>query len=218
MVVFSNKGDTLCTISANKTIQHWSKSLVRAGEPFTYYYKNKLTFIGQYSDTIFRIIPPNKLHPIYLLDFGKNKVSFMDGLNPDSDLSEKLMLNSIFETNEFLLLRYTRNLDSPRNRKSNSVTFYNAVFIKKENKLYHSLPPSQNPKNIKNDLDGGISFWPEFVTPKGNMLMLITGKEIKEYVGSKDFQDKELPEEKRQRQIQMANELNKNDKILIVVN
>jgi len=217
-IIFNNNGDTLCDISANKTIQNWSKTTVRAGEPFTYYFKNQLTFIGQYSDTIFRIIPTNKLHPVYLLDFGKNKVGFMDGLNPDSDLSDKLMLNSIFETNEFLLLRYTKNLDSPRNRKSKSVTFYNAVFLKKENKLYHSLQPSQTAKNFENDVDGGISFWPEFVTPKGDMLMLVTGKEIKEYVISKDFQNKEIPEDQRQKQIQMANELNVNDKIVIVVN
>jgi len=217
-VVFSNKGDTLCAISANKTIQNWSKSTVRAGEPFTYYYKNKLTFLGQYSDTIFRIIPPNKLHPTYILEFGANKVGFMEGLNPDSDLSEKLMLNSIFETNNFLYLRYTKNLNSPRNRKNGTVTFYNALFNKNEKKLYHALEATKSPTNILNDIDGGLPFWPKFVTPKGDMLMLVSGKEIKDYVDSEEFRNRALSEELRQKQIDMANALNENDKIVIIVN
>ncbi len=217
-VVFNSNGDTLCAISSPNQIQNWSKSLVRAGEPFTYYFKNQLTFLEQYTDTIFRFIPPNRMLPVYILDFGKDKVSFTEGLDPDSDLSQKLMLESIFETDKYIFIRYTRNNASPRNIDNKSVAFYNAIFDKTANKLYHLPGQSSTPEYLKNDVDGGISFWPEFVTPKGNMLMLLTGQEIKEYINSSDFKNGNLSEEQRQNQAKMASGLKNNDMVVMIVN
>lgn len=217
LVVFNNNGDTLCTFSNPNTIENWSKSLVRAGEPYTYYYKNQLTILAQYSDTIFRLIPPNRFLPVYLLDFGKDKIVFFEGVDPDTDLSQKLMKHSIFETQQYLFVRYTRNSASPRNLKSKSVTFYNAIYNKRENKLYHFPKQSLNPVNLSNDIDGGISFWPEFVTPEGKMLMMVSGKKIKDYVNSDEFRKRELPDEQRQKQIKIAGELNEFDIIVMLV-
>jgi hypothetical protein len=216
-VVFNNNGDTLCTISSPNQIKNWSKSLVRAGEPFIYYYKNHLTFLGQFSDTIFRVIPPNRMLPVYILNFGKDKVGFLEGIDPDTDLSHNLMLLSIFETNSYIFIRYTRNSASPRNLKNKSVTFYNAVFDKKENELYHLPGQSSTPQNLINDIDGGISFWPELVTPKGNMLMLVTGKELKEYIKSNEFENSDLTTEQRQKQIDMAQGLKNNDIVVVMI-
>ena len=60
-----------------------------------------LTIKQEYNDTVFRLIPPNRLLPVYIIDFGEFKVNYMDGLNPNFDLSEKYMLNSLHETNNF---------------------------------------------------------------------------------------------------------------------
>jgi len=216
-VVFNNNGDTLCTISNPNQIKNWTKTTVRAGEPFTYYYKNHLTFIGQHADTLFRFVPPNRMLPVYILDFGKDKVGFFEGLDPDSDLSQKLILYSIFETDNFIFIRYTRNNPGPRNIKNKSVAFYNVIFDKTANKLYHLPGQSLTPVYLRNDIDGGISFWPEFVTPKGNMLMLVTGKELKEYIKSNEFKIEELTVEQRQKQIDMAQGLKNNDIVVMMI-
>lgn len=217
-VLFNNSGDTLCTFSSSNKVDNFSKTLVRAASPFTYYYNDQLTFLEQYSDTIFRLIPPNRFVPIYIVDFGINKVGFLEGLYPDSDLSQKLMLHSINETRRYLFIRYTKNSVSPRNLKSKSVTFYNAIFNKNEGKLYHFPKHSAEPKNLINDIDGGISFWPEFITPEGKMLMMVSGRMMKEYVNSNDFASNTMSEEQRQKQIGMANALVDSDKLVVMVN
>ena len=216
-VVFNNNGDTLCTVSNHNQIKNWTKTTVRAGGPFTYYYKNHLTFIGQHADTLFRFIPPNRVLPAYILDFGKDKVGFFEGLDPDSDLSQKLMLYSIFETDNFIFIRYTRNNPGPRNLKNKSVAFYNAIFDKTKNKLYHLQGQSLTPVYLKNDIDGGISFWPEFVTPNGSMMMLVTGKELKEYIKSNEFENNDLTAKQRQEQIDKAQVLKNNDIVVMIV-
>ncbi|MBN1819097.1 MAG: DUF4933 domain-containing protein, partial [Prolixibacteraceae bacterium] len=217
-IVFNNKGDTLCAISNPHHIKNWSKSLARAGEPFTYYFKNQLTYLGQYSDTLFRFIPPNRLLPVYIFDFGEDKVNFLEGIDPDSDLSQKLMLYSIFEINDYIFIRYTRNNASPQNMRNQSVTFYNSIFNKADKKLYHFPEHSFSPQNLKNDIDGGISFWPEFITPEGNMMMVTTGQKIKQYINSEEFKTKTLPEAQRQKQIEMASELGNTDVIVMIAN
>ena len=39
-------------------------------------------------------------------------------------------------------------------------------------------------KVLLNDLDGGMPFWPDFITPQGEMMKLVSGKVIKDYVNS----------------------------------
>ena len=76
MTVFSNTGDTLCLLSSAHEVKNRTSPLIADNKPFTWYFKNKLTFLEYYTDTIFRINPPNRMLPAYLLDFGKDKVSF----------------------------------------------------------------------------------------------------------------------------------------------
>jgi len=217
MTVFSNTGDTLCMFSSAHQVKNRTNPLVADSKSFTWYFKNRLTFLEQYSDTIFRIIPPNRLLPVYLLDFGKDKVSFKEGINLKADLSQKLLPYSIFETEDYLFIRYTRNSAGYKNIKNKTVRFYNAIFDKRDNQFYHSSDQTLRPKNMVNDLDGGLPFWPEFVTPEGKMFMTISGKMLKEHIATTEFKNAEITDEQRQNQVQMANTLNESDKIVIVV-
>jgi hypothetical protein len=141
----------------------------------------------------------------------------MDGLNPSFDLSGKYMLKSLFETNDFLYIRYTQNYDSPITRKKNAVKFYNVLFSKKENKLYHQQGYSTVPEGMMNDLDGGISFWPDFITPQGEMMKLQSGQVLKDYVNSDRFRKSSISEENRKKQISMAEGLKPTDMVVIIV-
>jgi hypothetical protein len=141
----------------------------------------------------------------------------MDGFNPYFDLSDKFMLNSLCETNSFLFIRYTQNYDCPNTRKKNAVKFYNALFDKKESKLYHQPGSTLLPEGLENDLDGGMPFWPEFVTPQGEMMKLVSGRVFKDYFNSDEFKKAPVSEEKRQKLISMASGLRPTDMIVVIV-
>jgi hypothetical protein len=127
------------------------------------------------------------------------------------------MLNSMFETNDFLLLRYTQNSDSPNNRKKNAVKFYNAFYDKKEGKLYHQPGFTLLPEGIFNDLDGGMPFWPDFITPQGEMMKLVSGRALKDYVNSEEFKTADISQENRRKQMSMASSLRVTDLVIIIV-
>jgi hypothetical protein len=141
----------------------------------------------------------------------------MDGLNPDFDLSEKYMLYSLHESNNHLFIRFTKNHDGPTNRKNKVVKFYNAIFFKKEGKLFHHPGYTLAPEGLTNDLDGGIPFWPDFVTPQDEMMKLVSGKILKDYISSPSFKKSDISDEKRQKQISMVAGLRNTDMVIIIV-
>jgi hypothetical protein len=218
IVTFNGTGDTICQFSDYDRIINFTASQTRrAVELVSYSFNGQLTIKPEYNDTVFRLIPPDRLLPVYKVDFGKFKVSYMDGLNANIDLSDKYILNSLHETNDFLLLRYTRNNDSPNNRKKNAVKFYNTFYDKKEGKIFHQPGFTLVPEGLVNDLDGGMPFWPDFVTPGGDMMKLVSGKVMKDYVNSSAFKGASISSERRQKLTLMASGLKPTDMIIIIV-
>ncbi len=218
LVSYNNKGDTLCQFTDYERFVNYSFGAGRnAVELASYFYSGLLTIKQEYNDTVFRLIPPERLLPVYILDFGKYKFDFMDGFNPNFDLSDKFMLNSIYETNNFLFIRYTQNYDCPNTRKKNTVKFYNSLFDKKEGKLYHQPGFTLLPEGLVNDLDGGMPFWPDFITPQGEMMKLVSGKVMKDYFNSEEFKKASVSEEKRQKLISMVSGLKPTDMIVVIV-
>jgi hypothetical protein len=141
----------------------------------------------------------------------------MDGLNPDFDLSEKYMLYSLHESNNHLFIRFTKNHDGPTNRKKKAVKFYNAIFFKKEGKLFHHPGYTLAPEGLTNDLDGGIPFWPDIITPQGEMMKLVSGKVMKDYINSSEFKKASVSDENRHKQISMVSGLKNTDMVIIMV-
>jgi len=127
------------------------------------------------------------------------------------------MLNSLVETNDFLFIRYTQNIDGPTNRKKNTVKFFYALFDKKVGKIYYNPGYTFLPEGIVNDIDGGMPFWPEFITPQGEMMKLVSGRVFKDYFNSDEFKKAPVSEEKRQKLISMASGLRPTDMIVVIV-
>lgn len=218
LVTYNSIGDTICQFTDFDRIVNYSQSTYRRSEDFiNYYYEGLLTIKQEYNDTVFRLIPPDRLLPTYIIDFGESKVDYMEGLNPNSDISEKFMLNSMFETSDFLLIRYTQNYASPNNLKKNSVKFFNVLFHKKQMKLYQQTGFTNEPEGIINDIDGGMPFWPDYITPQGEMIKLVSGKIFKDYINSSKFRELTISEEIRKKQISIGNNLKPSDMILIYV-
>jgi len=218
MISYNESGDTLCRFSDYDKIKNITWATVRnAVEIASYTFNNLLTIKPEYNDTVFRLIPPNRLLPAYIIDFGECSINYLEGFNPNFDLSNKHILNSLHESNEFLYIRYTRNHDGPNNRKKGAVKFYNLLFDKKQGKLYHQPGFTLLPEGIENDLDGGMAFWPEFITPQGEMMELVSGKIIKDFVNSSRFKKAAISEENRKKQISMAAGLRATDMVIMVV-
>jgi hypothetical protein len=116
-----------------------------------------------------------------------------------------------------LFIRYTRNQDSPNNERKKAVKFYNVLFDKKQGKLFQQPGFTLLPERINNDLDGGIPFWPEFITPHGEMMMLVSGKNIKDYLNSEAFTKGPVTSDQKRKQVSLANELKDKDMIVIIV-
>ena len=218
LVTFNQKGDTLCKFSDFDRIVNFSYQQTRTAiELKTYSYNGLLTVKQEYNDTVFRLIPPDRLLPAFIFDFGEYKFSAMDGLNANYDLSKKYMINSLHETNNFLFIRYTQNYDCPNTRKKNAVRFYNALFFKNESRLYHQPGFTLVPEGLVNDLDGGMPFWPDFITPGGEMMKLVSGKVLKDYINSDEFKKSSISEEQKQKQISMASGLKPTDMVVVIV-
>jgi hypothetical protein len=218
LVTYNDNGDTICKFSDyNRIINFNAPQSRRAAELVSYSFKGLLTIKQEYNDTVFRLIGSDRLLPVYNIDFGKFKVNYMDGLNASIDLSDKYILNSLHETNDFILLRYTQNSDSPDNRKKNAVKFYNAFYDKKERKLYHLPGFTPLPEGLANDLDGGMPFWPDFITPQDEMMKLVSGRTIKDYVHSEEFKTADISQENRRKQISLASSLRATDMVIVIV-
>jgi hypothetical protein len=99
----------------------------------------------------------------------------------------------------------------------NSVKIYNSIFDKKEGKLYHQPGFTLLPEGLPNDIDGGMPFWPDFITPQGEMMKLVSGRVLKDFINSDEFRKSSISEEKKQKQISMASGLRPTDMIVVIV-
>jgi hypothetical protein len=73
------------------------------------------------------------------------------------------------------------------------------------------------PEGIVNDIDGGMPFWPEFITQQGEMMKLVSGKILKDYISSPSFKKSDISDEKRQKQISMVAGLRNTNMVIIIV-
>ena len=94
--------------------------------------------------------------------------------------------------------------------------YYYSLFDKKEGKLNNQPGFTPEPAGIINDLDGGIPFWPDFITPQGEMMKLVSGKVIKDYVNSSEFKSAKITAENRQKQISIASGLKPPDMVIVI--
>ena len=218
LVTYNSSGDTICQFTDFDRVVNFKQAQYKYPIEFTsYYYDGLLTIKQEFNDTVFRLIPPNRLLPAYIIDFGEFKVDYMSGLDPNSDISEKFMLNSMYETSDFILIRYTQNNDSPDNRNKNSVKFFNVLFDKKQLKLYHQKGFSKEPEGIINDIDGGMPFWPDYITPQGEMIKLVSGQILRDYINSSRFKESTISEGNRKKLISIGEELKPSDMVVICV-
>jgi hypothetical protein len=223
MVILNNNGDTLSTFSMLEKLKNYTKELQRSTDYGTQYEHNgKLYFRPEFNDTVFQVIPPNRLLPVYVLKLGSYKVSKQLGVDPDFKLTGKIIPGEWAETKDYIFMTYTKDDYNCQNtRKKKTVKIYYAIF----SKLNHQLsvikgdPYDYTPEILKNNFDGGIPVWPSsyMIDNNGEMLISLKGIELKNRVLSEQFKVSKVPETKKKELEKMAAAVSNNEDILMIV-
>ncbi len=230
MVSFLNKGDTLSLFSDYETISNYAHSLIRGNFPqISYQYGRTLTFLNAFNDTVFRVVPPNRLLPAYVLNMGDFKIETQEGFTPGYNISSKLYVSELIETRTHIFLKIIQNYDCIENRKNKSVDIFHAIYEKAKGQLsflplnskgyYGSVNGKEDfyrPQGIVNDIDGGFLFLPKTVSPANEMYEMVSGRELKEHMQSEAFVNSDAPQNKKDKLIHLADAIEANQLVLIV--
>jgi hypothetical protein len=191
--VISISGDTLCKFKDNDPITNFSKSNYRGVDDGNIYYFNGTLHLRQsFNDTIYQLIPPNRLIPKYILNFGNLGIkSANEGIDPNFSLKDKLILQSFLETDRFLFITYSKDYICPNTANNGTLKFSRLIYDKKnktlsliyldeapfiaKGKMSWPLSPSIN---IKNDLDEMPFIWPTSITANRKPFSIISGEDL----------------------------------------
>jgi hypothetical protein len=223
MIILNNRGDTLSTFTKLEQLKNYSKSMERWGDLGTHYEHNgKLYLRPGSNDTVFEVVPPNRLFPVYTLQLGVFKTSMQEGVDPDFNLSGKIIPCEWAETNDLIFITYTKDsFDCPNTRKNKTVKIYHALYSKLSHQLLiiNGDPYDYSPEILKNNIDGGMPVWPSsYMTGKnGELLISVKGKELKDRVKSEQFKVSKAPEVKKKELEKLAQVVSNNEDILMIV-
>ena len=221
--VFNQQGDTLVTFVKLEQLKNYTKSLMRGTDWGTQYEKGgDYFFRTDFNDTIFQVIPPNRILPVYVLNLGKYKVSKQEGVDPGVSLEGKIIPQDWADTKDYIFLTYSKdNYDCPNNRKNKSVKIYYGLFSKKSGKLQivKCEPTDYAAPILKNDLDGGYPVWPlsYMVGNKGELMLSLKGNDLRSWVKGPTFQKSSAPADKREKLKQFTGSVSDQDDILMIV-
>jgi hypothetical protein len=223
MGIFNKYGDTLATFTQHEKLINYAKSIQRSTDWGSQYeFGKKLFFRNPFNDTIFQIIPPNRLLPVYVLNFGSYKVTRQQGVDPGFDLTGKILLNNWAETTNFIFLTFTKdNYDCIANRRNKKVKIYHALYSKPDNQIsiLKGDPFNYSPEILENDIDGGIPVWPSFneIGNNGEIMLSIKGKQLKERIRLAQFINSNASEFRRNELKQLAASVSDNEDILMLI-
>ena len=221
--IFSNKGDTLTKFTMYEQLKNYTKSLVRGTDYGTrYQIRGKLFFRNDFNDTLFQVIPPNQLLPMYVIKLDNYKVTKQQGMDPNFDLTGKIIPGSTAETKNYIFITFTKdNYDCPANRQNKKVKIYYALFLKTNRQLYidNGDPYNYSPNLLENNIDGGMPVWPKsyMIGNNGEILVSLKGNEMKRHIDSELFSKSTAPIDKKNQLKQYVQMLSDKDDILMIV-
>ena len=204
MAIFSKDGDTLSTFTQHERLINYTKNLQRGvdgGEQ--YEYKSETFFRNAFNDTIFQVVPPNRLMPVYAFNLGSYKVTRQQGVDPGFDLTGKIIPQDWAETDKYIFITFVKdNYNCLNNRKAKSVKIYHALYSKREKQLLvlKGDPFDYKPEILGNDIDGGLPVWPSsfMVSKNGEIMISLKGKDLKGRIKSEQFKSSAAPESKKE--------------------
>ena len=197
LATFNLKGDTLCKFSQFDKLEYpITSSLIRSiNSIINWEYKGVFSFMKSFNDTVFRLVPPNRLIPVYVFKFGPDKITDEEWYQTNKELKNKFLITTILENDKYLFLEFDYYNE---NGKSES---HKAIYTKATHSLTQlplaeiAITPSNSSPgfgpsaplykptiDFQNNIDNGLPFWPEFVTPRGELGMLVLPERLKTYL------------------------------------
>lgn len=221
LTIYSANGDTLCSFPGNQKIENYTSTVSRRPDfGSSFQYKGNYFFREPHSDTIFRVVPPSRLIPEFILKLGEYKVErIQDAMDPKYNLDDKFILKSLSISNSYVLIHYTKGYNSPNARRNKKVKFYNAIYDRKNKTLKHIQYDPDNWKfSLENDIDGGLSFWPYFsVSEHEEFLISVKGSDLKEHVKTPEFEKSSAPADKKTKLKELAAQVDGFETIVIIM-
>jgi hypothetical protein len=223
MIVFNKQGDTLSQFTRREKLVNYTKNLMRGTDGGSQYEENGSLYMRPaFNDTVFRITPPNRMTPVYVVNLGSYKVSKQQGVDPGFNLTGKIIPEDWAENRKYIFMTFTRDdYDCPNTRKNKSVKIYHALYSKQTANLtiINGDPFNYSPEILENNIDGGIPVWPKFymVGKSGEILVALKGKEIKDRIKMKEFHQSAAPEQKKKELTKLAESVSETEDILMII-
>ena len=221
--IFNSQGDTLVTFAKPEQVKNYKKSVMRGTDGGNQYEKGGNLFIRtDFNDTVFQVIPPNKLLPVYVFHLGAYKLTKQEGVDPGFDLNGKIILQNFADVRNYLFFTFTKDsYDCPDTRKNKTLKLYRALFSKADHQtiIVAGDPKDYDAPVLQNDIDGGVPVWPAsyIIGKNGEILVSLKGADLKKQIQSNDFLTSTAPRGKKERLKQLASSVKKEDDILMIV-
>jgi len=192
-------GDTLCKFNDYDTYKiRPGQSVIPSVPSKTYRFDGNVMLKKSNNDTIFRVAPPNRLIPVYVMRWGEYKpdINVYMGLG---NLEGKLIYCDWVETSRFIFIRYSEGTKSLTNK--NQIKFHLSVYDKTAKTLTHHLTSgirtfirdTEIPPLFENNIDPvGMPFYPEGLNHRNEMYMTFNKEKVKDYIASGKLQNNKL--------------------------
>ncbi|MFC0875272.1 hypothetical protein ACE01N_01690 [Saccharicrinis sp. FJH2] len=203
LVMYGPGNDTICKFSNNNTVQNYPHTLISRGDTRNrrYFFNGQLFIYPMFSDTVFKVILPNKLIPEYVFDFGEYKPTPNEYFSP-GELSGKIYLSSdIVETSNKIFFEY---FDIDGIEKFGIYRKQTGEFITVSN-CKHGLP---------DDSDGFLSYWPKTLNSQNEECKILLASSLKYLIQNPLL---EHPEASRKQETKrFIEQLDENDHVAII--
>lgn len=208
MYSFSMEGDTTTTFNNFDPVLNYGGGAYRTTENRSLYKLNdKLMYRQAYNDTIYRILSTSRMVSEYILFRGDKGLTTREGMSSRTNLAGKIIIDQIYETNNWMLIVTSNNQNSPNNKRKEIVQFSYWFYNKLTGELIKTPGEFKDEKKeLINDLDNGMNFWPSQATNEGWLLKGFLVKDLKNKYSLQELQER-FP----------FNEFNDDEYILMIV-
>ena len=215
LFTFDMKGDTLCRFPNYHPIPEQHRLSPEWHD--AYYYDNRLTVRQSLNDTVFRVVSPNRLIPVYVWNFGTYRVDIQTALTEEQP--DKMRPTFWKESEKYILLVYNQNRNTFNNREQGLVKFFYAFYDRKSRQLFHMNegvivePPEFF---IENSIPDALPFILSHASiGKKQLSVVFSKKRMENMMKKKGFAS--LPAEQREKLKTLQNELADNEVLIMVL-
>jgi hypothetical protein len=171
-VILNENSDTICEFSMFNKIENFTHSIISRGSTpvGNYTYGHQIYLYIPLSDTIFKVVPPNRFVPVYVFNYGKYKINANEYFAP-GEIKNKLYCTDIIETSKKLFIRY-KNIDGDNDL---------GIYFKKTKEFVPILNSSKQ-NGITDNLIGYFDYWPENLNEKREDCRIFNGATLKYFI------------------------------------